>query len=629
MIEETLNNEKGHPAETALAMLSFLQSELPAGGPAAESRFFHSLYGPLCDRIFGAILGDRPEDGYRHQDGGWLSLQVRWSRPPSLAMTLVSSSSSPRHRTGNIPGLVRSVVATDTTDPVLQLLGTPDKPQRPHAAHNVAGKDDGVVVVVVVEPVFAAPPTLLESIANATDRHPSVGFAFEFYALPKHTQEAWIYLVESVLGGSTAPTTATASTTTPTTTNSIDDICTYNDVRLLGYLLQNRPEEQTQLRLLKQQQQQRSVLTSHENFRHFASHPHHAAGGSPRGFHSFSPPSSSSATPVATPLLLGSVKLSSPGQIPGRASETATTASPKVMLTMLEHYLVLFLRYPTKPPDRQAVSMSTIPGVHVHRIAAPSLTTATAAGSRNSSSSSNTMREAFGDRVYCHVFDRYMKYFLPHEPDEGRYIAFATDETNRDSELFLRLLISLWIDSLAPVVRTQRVLQLFLDRNRRIGMDDASLLSTLDLSASYDLTQRVEPYRATLAPIQKCLRRLIDHALLDPKISAPATTTSLSPCMIALAYPFYNYVRTSFRFASIHSLDSAFYGALDSWLVWLEPWNVVVHCKFLFTIRGEDPIVCRGSLIPSFCLGCCCCFWQLEMRRNSLWDLLHAWSNRS
>jgi hypothetical protein len=81
MLEETLSNEKSHPVETALAMLSFLDVELSAGGPAAEQRFWN-LYSSLVPRIFGAVL--EADAGFRHKDGGWFSLQNQWTIPPSL-----------------------------------------------------------------------------------------------------------------------------------------------------------------------------------------------------------------------------------------------------------------------------------------------------------------------------------------------------------------------------------------------------------------------------------------------------------------------------------------------------------------------------------------------------------------
>ena len=48
----------------------------------------------------------------------------------------------------------------------------------------------------------------------------------------------------------------------------------------------------------------------------------------------------------------------------------------------------------------------------------------------------------------------------------------------------------------------------------------------------------------------------------------------LSPCMTVLQQDFYKYVVASLRHAPIHVAGSPFYAALDTWLLWLEPWNV-------------------------------------------------------
>ena len=80
MLEELLKNEKRDPGEEAYVMLSFVQVELQGGGANAEKRFF-SLYGLLCDNIFGSIQGAKEE--YKHKQGGWLSSQYPWRRPSS------------------------------------------------------------------------------------------------------------------------------------------------------------------------------------------------------------------------------------------------------------------------------------------------------------------------------------------------------------------------------------------------------------------------------------------------------------------------------------------------------------------------------------------------------------------
>lgn len=517
MLEEAVRNEKSQPAETALSMLSFLQSEMPAGGTASESRFF-GLFGPLCERIFGPVLG--PEDGFRHKDGGWLSAQQQWTRPPS---TLVSSPRSPLgQQIASKASLSRSNTMSLDSDPVVKLLGTAGKPNNR-------------------EPL---PLTLVEAISKESENRPSVGFAFKFHALPKHMQDAWLVLVEASMGGSIT-----------------DDACSENNFRLLGSLLRKRPEEQNQLRLFKQ----RSAQKQQEHLRQ-------PLQLSPRGFNS--------PTAVVTPMK----GLPSPN----KANEQAE-ATPNVMLSMLEYYLVLFLRFPVAAPDRKVSSVSSIPGVNVHRIATPT----------NAGMPMRVPRETFGEIIYYHIFRRCMRHFLPYEPEDGRSIAF-TDEY-RESELFLRMIIALWLESPTRLTPTTKVVQTILERRQRSGLDDTALASTLDLNSSYDLVQQASKYDPPPAQVCKCLRTLIIHAVLDPALTqncldhANAEKWCLSTCVTVLQQPFYNYVRTSFRYASIHSSDSPFYGALNSWLIWLEPWNVT-QCTYCYTVPSLSMVYRRYNL---------------------------------
>jgi hypothetical protein len=499
MLEEALRNEKSHPAETAFYMLLFLQSELLGGGTAAESRFF-TLFGPLCDCIFGAILG--PEDGYRHKDGGWFSAQNQWSRPPS---TVVPSPRSPLgQQIAAKAHLSRSNSNSLDSDPVVKLLGTAGKPSNRESL----------------------PLTLIEAISKKSESRPSVVFPFKFHALPKHMQDAWLVLVEASMGGIVP-----------------DGACSENDLRLLGSLLRTRPDEQNQLRLFKQRyaQQQQDFLQQ----------PVHL---SPRDFNS--------PTAATTPMM------GSPRQSPSKAPDQVQL-TPHVLLSMLEYYLVLFLRFPLAAPDRRA-SISSIPGVNVHRIATP-----TNAGHLPV----RMPRESFGDMLYYHIFRRCLRHFLPYEPEEGRSIAFT--EEHRESELFLRAITSLWLESRTRLSPTAKVAQAILKRRQRAGCDDTAVATTLALNASYELVQQDAKLDSPPVQVHKCLRTLIIHAVLDPSLAQNCLDHSiavkkwcLSPCMTVLQQPFYNYVRTSFRYESMHSSDSPFYGALNSWLIWLEPWNV-------------------------------------------------------
>ena len=65
-------------------------------------------------------------------------------------------------------------------------------------------------------------------------------------------------------------------------------------------------------------------------------------------------------------------------------------------------------------------------------------------------------------------------------------------------------------------------------------------------------------------------------ALSTPRVDVVAGWC-LPPAMTAIQAPFYNYVRMNLRHAPVHVSDSAFFSALNAWLVWLEPWNTSVR----------------------------------------------------
>jgi len=555
MLEESLRNEKGHPAETAFAMLAFLQSEMPAGGAAAESRFFN-MYGTLCERIFGAV-GSK-EDGYRHKDGGWLSAQVAWSRPSSIGSSGSSGgaaagmmSSPTARRTTNALGQqiskVRSTAIPSNSienDPVFKLLGTAGAP--------LPGGEP-------------APPTLIEAISKESENRPGVGFAFPFHALPQSLQDAWLALVETAQGGMVID---------PYNNSNINATImkvSANERRLLAQLLRKRPEEQMQLRLYLQKSAQQQQQ-----------HPHlrQPLQLSPRvSMHSAASPSSSSHANLSS------------------SSNKKEDEVPTVTLSMLEYYLVLFLRFPLAAPDRNKAPGSNISGVHVHRI--PQV-------------QQRRTSEAYGDTLYFQLFQRCVRHFLPKEAEENRYIDFSSSNNNNnmnvnsyyaESELFVRLLMALWLEPLR-LLPTPKIVQTIHERR---GLHHATERLVLDLNASYDLvvlsptttaststtttpTPQVAVYKPPPSMVHRCVRSLLIAAILDPALrqncrtsSTTASAPTLTTCLTTLQPAIYNYIRTSFRFASIHSSESSFFGAMNAWLIWLEPWNLT-QCKYYYYV---------------------------------------------
>lgn len=203
MLEEALNSNTFPPADSALAMLSFVRYELPAGGANAEARFFR-LFSLLCDRIFGAMSG--PTDNFRHEPGGWLSRSQRWSRPTP------SSSRSPP-----VAGAIHSSATQGLDyDPVVQLLASVEA---------LKAQKDGNL------------PTLIEAISAEAQHRPGIRYPFPLLALPKPTQQVVLASVQSAITG-----------------KPVDASLRENAVRLFGSLLLVSPRDQGSLKNYEQKQ---------------------------------------------------------------------------------------------------------------------------------------------------------------------------------------------------------------------------------------------------------------------------------------------------------------------------------------------------------------------------------------
>jgi len=491
MLEETLSSSSHSPAEAAMTFISFIEVELTAGGAAAEARFF-KLFSMLCDRVFGSIA---EKEGFNHEVGGWLSRHAKWERP---SMTL----SSPQKTYGmHRPGTAHP--SSVTTDPVVRLMGarkaTSFSPSRDRHRQQ--------------------PLTLIEAFAKEAEHRPNIRYAFPFQALPKSTQDAWIYLIETALNGLHAGKEAPLE----------------NTERLLGSILRVKPLEQTQLRHHQQHKIQKKD--------------------------------------ALLPLQLSPVY--APGKSPLQASSASKEkdASPKIMLSMLEYYLVLFLRYPLAPPpvqqtDRKSAQPRGGHTLHVRR------------------------SEPYGDTVYYQLFQEYVSYYVPVSKPQSHTNGFVTLE--RPSDLFVNIIAEFWLNSQNQLASTEKSVTSLQDRK--------GPAISLNLNASFDLVKtsyKPPPFQTT-----RCLHKLIERAVSDGALfdlsrdvhlgykGSKPEILCLSPTMATLQLSFYNYVRSSFRYASIHAKQSPFYAALNHWLLWLEPWNTR-HCKYrvLFIYLDIDTLL--------------------------------------
>ena len=483
MLEEALNDDKKNPAEVALALLSYVQLELPAGGTAAESRFYR-LYEPLCDRIFGPLIDEANKGHYRHKDSGWLSEKSPWNMSQSFSRRQGSGSTAVVLPHSSSSASKQSNTSLES-DPVVKFLGTAGTPSP------------------ASDPL---PPTLIEAISAESINRPGWGFGFPFGALPVSLRESWLATLESSSG-------------------SHEHRLTDNSRKLLTQVLRRGPLEQKDLIKLRHQSTQNTEQISMMKL-------------SPRGFHS----------PVAVGAQANIPQSQAKKQ--DEEAQGGKSQSPKIILSMLEHFFFLYFHFPLAKPKPSKVPA---PQGFVSASLAP------------------YQKQPFGDTVYNLLFRRYLRHFLPYEKEGSRHIGLPPD--NRESELFLRILIAMWIETQGHVKTTHAVMEAIHDRHRRSGLIDAP---SLGLNSAYDLV--VARYEPPMAQVQQCLRSTIIHIILDPALNKSAVGENgwfPTKAMDALTQPFFNCIRTTFRHASIHQQDtSPFFWALDAWLVWLEPWNV-------------------------------------------------------
>ncbi|CAJ1931902.1 unnamed protein product [Cylindrotheca closterium] len=543
MLEETLSSPTYSPAEAALALISFVEVELAAGGPSAEARFF-KLFDMLCDRVFGTISdgssntsndinNSNANTEYRHQTGGWLSRHVRWERPRQTQVT-----ANPHQHHGRRP------VPSVSTDPVVKLLG---------AKTTVKTHSDQATAL-----------TLVEAMAKEAEHRPNVRYPFPFKALPKSTQTAWLALLERAIveevnaqanafGGLVSSTTPTAATTpqhsmmsppppifpstpsTPTANNPVPGTTasiSENAERLLGSVFCVKPREQHQLRSYQQSISQKK--------NHHATRPLQL---SPIMYNN------NNANNLRSPLGSNNNIIK---------SKERDASKPKIMLSMLEYYLVLFLRYPIAAPlasedDRHKPPMS----------------------------SSSRRSEAYGDSVYYYLFQEYTNYYIPVRAPQGHAnTGFSLHGMNRPTELFLRICLALWLEGQNQIEPNTKSLDYLKEKK---GILDPDFV--FDLNFSYDLVKKVSSYQAPPFQVQRCLHKLVTRAVSDGALADVVRDTTaglrggypetlcVSPVLHIMQLPFYNYIRAAFRHASIHTRQSPFYTALNDWLVWLEPWN--------------------------------------------------------
>jgi hypothetical protein len=391
--------------------------------------------------------------------------------------------------------------------------GNPSRVERPAQQQNSIRSDPVVkllgVTTTATPTKSQGPLTLIEAFAKEAEHRPDVWYRFPFPGLPKSMQQDWLSLIQLALGGVALG----------------DRQVSENSAELMGSLFRVKPLEQAQL--IQYQQ-----AKAHQNDQR-----------RPLQLHPLYPQSSNS--PSASSMM------------PSPTTEKDTP--PNVLLSMLEYYLLVFIRYPLAAPEVKAATSNA-----THR------TLGTGPIPRSKI-------EPYGDSVYHELFQEYLCYYIPSRVPQGSFSGFG----NSPSQLFVRIIIALWLEGMNQFTHTTKAVEILRDRR--------GLMTPIDLNVSYDLVHA--NYQPLPGQISKLLLVLIRRTLSDGTITDLVTDVHqgfkgenpdilcLSPTLTMLQQPFFNHIRTAFRYGSVHSSQSMFYSAMTAWLIWIEPWNVQFSTK--------------------------------------------------
>lgn len=608
------------PSDAALALLSFLRDELPAGGISAEKRFVN-LFPLIIDRAFGELI--RPQsrispDGssspaasgnitspggstylspaaspsptklasisasspticsedksYQHAFGGWLTLTYA-PKPTGAASSSAPSSSPLLQQQQRVESL--------DNDPIVKLLRAPTSKQI---------SDDESYSQLMQQ---LTQPSLLDALSSESIHRPQIKFKFPLAGLSSLFSDGLIqdwkkcYLQELDKAnamqatahrggahhrgafGSSSSSTATA-TSDATAASTIEGLVGKENATKLLYLLLNGPNEQVEL---KNYFQSGGNVLQQKHLNQISS---------PQGAAFFTTPMKQQQQQMNTPRTM------SFGGTPSSLNE------PNIELTMLEYYFLIFLRFPLANSEWESQLQDQL-----RRMRYGSAAT------------------AYGQRVYFHLMSSYMNFYLPHgvyRPDSGSgnsgvtegIVERRTPPLDRTAELFLRLVIEFWVEGqMSPPTFTEGI-QRYRNGRSAFLLTSSSTSSSSSLNPtlrdSLELTIPLkESYNPPTSQIQIGVLDLVRHLVSDVTVrymvksvsivcqrrqtqerEGVITTTStevpwcLSTAMSTVQPSIFNYIRLGLACGSIHDRRSIFHRALETWLVWIEPWNYVM-----------------------------------------------------
>ena len=555
---------------------------------------------------------------------------------------------------------------------------------------------------------YYAPPTLLDAISAESIHRPNVKFKFPLGALSELSVplvDNWkvCYWNEMLMKGNNdhnhhGGVEGAAVVTTMVDATMQGTIGKENATRLLALLVHSqggggggpgRNHGQQELARYFQQlyQQQHQPPTQQRGIGR--------GGGSVVGGAISPPPpsSSTSTTPSKTRMTSnvpsGSVGYKTPSGNKGSSGFHSTTANnnePNLELTMLEYYLFLFIRFPLSNPTwlNQIQDQQRRYG---------------RSSSSNNNNNNNNNNVLYGQQVYSHLFTNYMNSYLSlgqeynegsldvgmncydsaiittvaskSDPSSGGGVMYSSvSDRNHTSELFLRLIIELWIEGPNVAPTTYDAVSRY--RRVRVGVmsggssgaspssSSSSSILTPTLRDSLELAQPNNKSSLVSPPgrVQSGILNLVRHLLSDLSLrelvrkvsgviqqrqkedrsgtggarsgtntdgrdgaSTPTLVNDdnldsppngsgsggtkvawpLPPAITAMQPSTYNYIRLGLACGAIHDRTSDFHWALETWLMWLEPWNYVLKRRNVVANRqgsgGEDTRGTAGALL--------------------------------
>lgn len=552
ILEEALKDGGLSPHDAALALLAFLSSELPAGGIAAEKRLV-ALFPLVIDRALGewdkppSSSGGSPSpspspngstfsprngeteeqrQSHLHEVGGWLSMP----NAPISPQRNTGSTSQQRN-----PSASRSM----DLDPIVRLLRAPQS--------NYFQSQSTSLIEILAS----------ESIVN---HRPAIRFRFPIGALntfPPLVDDWKAFFAcelerENIkMKSNAASRGGFGSLPNPATDVKPRSTGKENASRLL-HLLQVQPSQQ-------------SDLINH--YKTFDSN--QATGSRQLGAQRFtSPPRTNMSTPASG----------------------NTAHDPCLTLSMLEEFLILFLRFPMANGGLYWKEQRR----EMYRTRA-----------------SRAANIPYGQRVYTYLFSTYVQHFLKHgityqdETIDAGVDCFdravAIDEkglggidNDCSAEFFLRLVIEFWLEGLNKALTTNQSIQRF----RNVRSSSSSNVAQPTMSDALELSKPLEyPATPPPQPLQSSMLSLVRHLISDPSlrnlikkasglvqtrqtkeregvsVGNSEMTWCLTPALTAMQPSLLNYIRQGLSCGPIHDRSSSFYTALDTWLAYLEPWN--------------------------------------------------------